>query len=285
MVDGQQNRRIGFIIQARMKSERLPGKILMPVPLINGKPLLLWILDDLKKSKHASETWVATSTNKENDVLEKFCETNGVFCYRGEEEDVLSRFWGIAKERQFDEIVRLTADNPLLDIAILDQCISYHIHRNNDYTMTDCLPLGMNFEIISSKALLSTQKADLKNSDKEHVTLYIKNSGLYKKEIFVPKSPSKLKKLRLTVDYPADLMVISTVLRMYDSERRISGIRLVTEALNKYPFIFEVNRSNVQKKQFKSEKQEVEYAIEILSNFELIKAAGILKEHEEEDSI
>lgn len=283
MADGQQNKRIGFVIQARMKSTRLPGKILMPVPLADGKPLLLWILDELKKSRHKPEIWVATSKNKENDVLAKFCEANDILCYRGEEEDVLSRFISITQDRQLDGIVRLTADNPLIDITILDECITYHVQRKNDYTSTDNLPLGMNFEVVSAKALLSMKEKNLGDGDREHVTLYIKNSDIYTKGKYSPKTPKDLESLRLTVDYPSDLLVVSTLLGLYDSEKGITGISLVIEAFNKYPFIFEVNMSNIQKKQFKHTEEEVGHAIEILTNIELVRAAMILKKYEEKN--
>lgn len=261
-----------------MKSARLPGKILMDIPLTYGKPLLLWILDELKKSIHASEIWVATSKNKENDVLEKFCEKNGVFCYRGMEEDVLSRFREVAQDRQFDVIVRLTADNPLLDIPILDECISYHIQSNSDYTVTENLPLGMNFEVVSAKALLSLQEKELKDDDKEHVTLFIKNSNDYKKAKYTPTIPNNLGKMRLTVDYASDLLVMSTLFSIHNSAKGLTGMKLVEEVFDKYPFIFEVNLNNVQKKQFKTEVEEVEYAIEVLTSFELNRTAESLKE-------
>jgi spore coat polysaccharide biosynthesis protein SpsF len=284
MADGQQNKRIGFVIQARMKSTRLPGKILIPIPLPNGKPLLLWILDELKKSRHKPEIWVATSKNKENDVLAKFCEANGILCFRGEEEDVLSRFLSITQDRQFDVVVRLTADNPLIDISILDECIAHHIQKKNDYTSTKNLPLGMNFEVISAKTLLSAKEANLEEADREHVTLYIKNNNTYKRGEYSPRTPIDLKNLRLTVDYPSDLLVVSTLLGLYDSEKGITGMSLVIEAFNKYPFIFEVNMSNIQKKQFKHTEEEVGHAIEILTNLELVRAARILKQYEEKNS-
>lgn len=267
-----------------MKSTRLPGKILIPIPLPNGKPLLLWILDELKKSRHKPEIWVATSKNKENDVLAKFCEANGILCFRGEEEDVLSRFLSITQDRQFDVVVRLTADNPLIDISILDECIAHHIQKKNDYTSTKNLPLGMNFEVISAKTLLSAKEANLEEADREHVTLYIKNNNTYKRGEYSPRTPIDLKNLRLTVDYPSDLLVVSTLLGLYDSEKGITGMSLVIEAFNKYPFIFEVNMSNIQKKQFKHTEEEVGHAIEILTNLELVRAARILKQYEEKNS-
>jgi len=268
-----------------MKSTRLPGKILLPLPLNGGKPLLLWILDELKKSRYIPEIWVATSKNKENDVLAKFCEAKSIHCFRGEEEDVLSRFLSITEDRQYDVVVRLTADNPLIDISILDKCIEHHIQKKNDYTSTKNLPLGMNFEVISAKTLLSTKEEGLEEAEREHVTLYIKNTDSYKRENYTPLVPKELKKLRLTVDYPSDLLVISTLLGLYNDEKGITGVSLVEEVFKKYPFIFEVNLSNVQKKQFKDKEQEIKHAIEVLKSLELFGAAGILEQYEEKNSL
>lgn len=268
-----------------MKSTRLPGKILQPIPLNDGKPLLLWILDELKKSKHKPEIWVATSKNKENDVLAKFCKVNDILCFRGEEEDVLSRFLSITEDRQFDVVVRLTADNPLIDISILDECIEHHIQKKNDYTSTKNLPLGMNLEVISAKTLLSMKEGSLEDAEREHVTLYIKNTDGYKRENYTPMVPKELKKLRLTVDYPSDLLVISTLLGLYNDEKGITGVSLVEKVFKKYPFIFEVNLSNVQKKQFNNKEKEIGHAVKVLRSLELFSAAGILEQYEEKNSL
>src|SRR6202042_2477938 len=106
---------------------------------------------------HPGEVIVATSTNIENDILFNYCRENAIKCYRGDEENVLSRFIQIVKQQQFDVVVRLTSDNPLTDISLLDKAILYHIKNDNDYTKSEDLPLGMNFEIISPKALLAIE--------------------------------------------------------------------------------------------------------------------------------
>lgn len=274
---GQLNKRVGFIIQARMKSTRLPEKILLPIPISLGKPLLSWILDELKDTKYIFDIIVATSVNKENDILVSYCESNGVGCFRGDEENVLSRYVSIVKQKKYDCIVRLTADNPIVDIAILDETIGYHFSEGNDYTKSEGLPVGMNFEVISPSCLLDVERHEVTEADKEHVTLFIKNSGMYKTGIYKPIVNSKLKELRLTIDYASDYTLLSAILSRYENENFLKGVRLVESTFNLYPWLFESNSINYQKKQYKMVSDEVEAATLFLELNDFINAASILR--------
>jgi len=276
---GHANKKIAFIIQARMKSTRLPGKILLPIPLGNGKPLLCWILDELKSSKLENEIIIATSKNIENNILETFCKQQNIQCYRGEEEDVLSRFLAIIKQNEYDVIVRLTADNPFVDLTILEETIAYHLKNEYDYTKTEGLPLGMNFEIVSGKILLGIEKYDLSAADKEHVTLFIRNNSQYKKGVFLPIVNKELKNLRLTVDYASDFTLASTILSLsnnFDSKR---GIKLIESVYAQYSWLFESNTMNVQKTQYFNISDEIKAAADLLENFDLKRAAAFLNKN------
>lgn len=277
MVDGLQNKKVAFIIQARMQSTRLPGKILLPMPFSKGKPLLSWIIDELKKSKFDSKIIVATSVNEENDVLRSFCDVNFIGCFRGDEENVLSRFTAIAKREDFDCIVRLTADNPILDIEILDKVISHHFENSNDYTATAGMPTGMNSEVISSKALLDIENHTISQADKEHVTLFIRNNTYYKTDVYDPEIKTELKDLRVTVDYSSDFALLSLILSQ-SAGSGLSGIRLVEYTFVKYPWLFDINKANIQKKQFKDLDEEVKEAAAFLEQFDFKNASQILKD-------
>ena len=275
---GLLNKKVAFIIQARMKSNRLPGKILLPIPLGNGKPLLLWIIDELKNSKFSKEIIVATSVNQENDVLVSFCGLNNIECFRGDEENVLSRFVAISKQKNYDCIVRLTADNPIVDITILDDTIANHFRDNNDYTKTEGLPVGMNFEIISSNALFDTENQEITESDKEHVTLFVKNNNNYKKGVFTPKVNNEFSKLRLTVDYASDYSLLSTILTQCSKQDNLKGIELIEYTYTIYPWLFETNSSNIQKKQHLDIDEEIKDACYFLDQFEFKHASDILRD-------
>ncbi|MEP2236946.1 MAG: hypothetical protein ABJI22_01220 [Maribacter sp.] len=280
MEDGQQNKKVVFIIQARMQSSRLPGKVLMPLPLWGAKPLLMWVIEELRKSKHCGEIVIATSKNKENDLLEEFCIKNEITCFRGEEDDVLSRFITILSDADYNTVVRLTADNPIIDVNTLDETINFHLLEENDYTGTDTLPTGMNFEVIKVQSLLKMPDQALTENDREHVTLFIRNDQKYKKGVFNPVLNKSLKNLRLTVDYASDLLVTSSVLH-YGERYGLRGLELVQAILTDAPYVFEANTSNIQKKQFKDAKNELGFAIQILQKYDLHRSVSVLEKHKE----
>lgn len=279
MEDGLQNKKIVFIIQARMGSTRLPGKILMPIPLESDKCLLNYILDSLKKSSFKNDIYIATSLNANNDVLDDFCKTNSIKCYRGSEDNVLSRFIAISSLHNFDHIVRLTGDNPFIDENLLDKSISHHIKSGADYTFTLGLPLGMNFEIIRAKALLELNNKDLNPVEREHVTMHFKNSGQYTLNTFNPISED-LSSLRLTVDYASDYLVAATILSIAEKRKVSPGLELIKYCFDKYPWIFEVNTSNIQKTTYKTIEEEIEIATPILEKYDFKKIISLLNAYE-----
>jgi len=280
MVDGQQNNiNVGFIIQARIKSTRLPGKILLPLPFNAGKPVIKWIVDEVSLSNYKKSVIVATSKNSENDILFDYCRSNSINCYRGSEENVLSRFIEIVKEYKFDVIVRLTSDNPLIDISLLDKAIAYHIENVNDYTLTEGLPLGMNYEIISPEALLILESFNTSDYDREHVTPFIRNNDRFKKSVFKPNINDHLKSIRVTVDYPSDYLLLSAILSVGIGQN-LKGVDLVEKVLLDFPWIFEVNKTNIQKKQYSTLNDELKAASAVLESFDFKQAAHILNSYE-----
>jgi spore coat polysaccharide biosynthesis protein SpsF len=276
---GQSNR-IAFVIQARMHSSRLPGKILLPLPLYGKKPVIGWIVDQLKTSRYMNHLWVVTSQKAENDVLEGFCRANEIACHRGKEEDVLSRFIQVCRVEKYDHVVRLTADNPVVDTMILDQALDFHVQAGNDYTFTSRLPLGMNFEIVGAKALIGLDRQDLSYQDREHVTKFIRNGSQYIKSEFVPDLEVEIQDFRLTIDYPSDYLLASTLFSLKLEKpkyRNLDGIQWI-EAVNRdYPFVFKANRENIQKKQWANNEEERQYAVKLLESLELFYSADRLK--------
>ncbi|HKB44767.1 MAG TPA: glycosyltransferase family protein [Chitinophagaceae bacterium] len=279
MVGGQSSKpRIGAVIQARMKSERLPGKILMPLPFSSGKPLLGWTVECIKKSKLIDKIIIASSTDKTNDPLEAFCEGNAIELFRGSEDDVLSRFIEVTKQNGFDVVVRLTGDNPIVDAELLDFTIQHHLSNHNEYTRTKGLPLGMNFEIVSAKAFDRIENTKLKPEDREHVTTYIRNHADFKKEEFHFFKEEELDNIRLTVDYPSDFAAISLLLSLLKSGE-LPGLDSVREAKQNFSWILKVNEMNWQKRQFSNLTEELEAAVLLLQEKDLSNAAHLLMRH------
>lgn len=271
------NIRIAFIIQARMQSTRLPGKILMPMPIGTQFTLLGQIINSLKLSKANASIFIATSLNNENDILENVAKVNEVTCYRGSENDVLSRFISILEINTFDVVVRLTADNPIIDIEILDKTIEFHCISNKDYTNTVGLPLGMNFEVIKADALLSLKNKILSQEDREHVTLYLKNSKEYSCQTSFIDLNEDCKNARVTIDYPSDYLVVSSLFSLHLETKIPLGIEIIKYTNIKYPFLLKSNQSNVQKANYKTLDAEIEKAIPVLEELEFKRIVSLLQ--------
>jgi spore coat polysaccharide biosynthesis protein SpsF len=276
MVDGPLDKlRIGAIIKARMKSSRLPGKIVLPLPYPNGKPLLGWIVESVQQSRYVGQVVLATSMESENDCLEKFAADRNVPLYRGSEDDVLSRFIAVTMEHNFDIVIRLTGDNPIIDVKILDAAIEYHVSSKNDYTKTSGLPIGMNFELISGRALVQLQDYNLTLDDKEHVTLFMRRTDFFRKSELQLCKDENLSDLRLTVDYPSDFAALSIMIGL--TKNNFPNLAFIKELRLSHGWVFNINADNTQRQQFSTEHDEVHHAISYLERIGMNNAALILK--------
>ncbi len=239
---------VGAIIQARMKSTRLPGKVLMALPFGTSSTILDWITREVKRSQVIRSAVIATSTDPSNDPIEDYARYNNMPFVRASEDDVLSRFVTAIEQHGFTHIVRLTGDNPLIDISIIDQVIERHINNCSDYTCTTGLPIGMNVEVIRSSALLdSFGRNDISDADREHVTLYVKRSGHYKTDMVQMDFTLSRDDVRLTVDYPGDFAALNLILQS-SGESKHRGMELVQYIDRHYPWIWEINCGQIQKK-------------------------------------
>lgn len=271
-MDKQINKRIGLVIQARMKSKRLPGKVLLSLPFTDGIPLLGYIISTLKNVE--GRIVVATSVNKENDAIYDFCIDNDMECYRGDEDNVLSRFVEIQKIHNFDYIVRLTADNPFVDSKVIESVIQFHIEKGYDYTSSSGLPLGMNIEVFNGKALIHSMEYIQKQQDNEHVTLILKREGIFNKGVFLVNED--IENLRMTVDTVQDYL-LANIIAQIQKKTKYTGIALVKHINKCFPWIFEGNKEVIQKNSCIRITDEVEMAVSILEKLEFEKSAALLK--------
>ena len=167
---------IGIVIQARMNSSRLPGKILRP---FCGKPMLIFQVELLKQFNLDMDIVVLTSDNPLDDEVEKLCREQNILCYRGSEENVFERFKLAAKHFRFDHMVRLTGDNPLTHNSILRRCVQEHLKILPDLTSTRKIlddrtverfvPKGFSVDVINCKSLVAIESSLLDDFQKEHV--------------------------------------------------------------------------------------------------------------------
>lgn len=242
---GLPNKNIVAIIQARFGSTRLPGKILLPLPFNYGKPIIQHVAHALRRSKTISKIIIATSIGLDNNVIKEFADSENLDCFRGDENDVLSRFISVAIDSSADVIVRITGDNPFIDVNFLDSVILSHIENQNDYTKSKGMPLGMNVEVINSECLIGLKDEELEDADREHVTRFIHQNDKYKCGEFVKKGRD-LSYMRCTIDYASDYAMFNLLFQV------INMSNLTSETLEKielsYPWILQVNSFNLQQK-------------------------------------
>tara|TARA_E500000331_G_scaffold249814_1_gene240265 strand:+ start:169 stop:912 length:744 start_codon:yes stop_codon:yes gene_type:complete len=195
-----------------MGSTRLPGKVLKKVDEKN--PSLFYTINQLRESKYLQKIIVATTTNPEDNEIVEFCEKMDVDVFRGESDDVLSRYYECAKFFSLSSILRVTGDCPLIDPKIVDQGISKFLEKKYDYvtnTFPRSFPDGNETEIFSFDTLKICYKNAVLPSEREHVTPYIRNN----KEQFKINNFSyfeDISNLRWTLDYDVDLKLIKKII-------------------------------------------------------------------------
>lgn len=195
--------KIGIILQARMGSSRLPGKILKKI----GKMSLLeHIFFRLKFLKHNVTIVLATSNLPQDDIVEIFCQENNINCFRGSENNVLERYYLCAKDYRFDHIVRMTGDNPFPDIEEIDKLIDLHLEVGSDYANSfKVLPVGVGAEIFTFDALEKSYFEGKEPHHIEHVNEYmLEHPEIFKTLILEVVQNKKRPDIRLTVDTEED---------------------------------------------------------------------------------
>lgn len=192
------------VLQARMSSTRLPGKVLEP---ILGRPLILRAIDRISRASSLDGLVLATSVDPSDDRLAETAESDGVTVRRGSLDDVLGRYLQVVDELQPEIVVRLTGDNALTDPAVIDLVVTEHCRSGADYTSNTVhrtFPRGLDVEVASAAALREVGRIATDSAEREHVTM-----GIYRRpELFdvrqVLQHPDR-SQLRWTVDLPADL--------------------------------------------------------------------------------
>ena len=201
------------IVQARMGSTRLPKKVMK---LINGVPMIELLLARLSRSKKIDKIVLATSEDPLNQTLIDHVSGLGFVCEQGSENDVLERYVDVAEKHAADIIVRITGDCPLVDPQLVDECISRFHQENVDYltnTLILSYPDGLDIEVVRFSALRKALQESSKPFDREHVTPYVRESGLF--TTFSYEHDEDLSELRWTVDNFEDFEVISNVFQHF----------------------------------------------------------------------
>ena len=208
-----------------MGSTRLPGKVLMEV---NGRPLLAYQLDRISKSKKLNRVVIATSTLEKDDAIENFCKDYGVDCYRGSENDVMSRYYECCKQYNPDTVVRMTADCPLIDPEIIDKVVQKFKDDNVDYCANTVppekskFPDGSDIEVFSMKALEMANTEVQDEHRREHVTFQFWQDLNYTSSQYI--QDKDWSNYRITVDYPEDFEVVRCILNVLNKKRTFGNL-------------------------------------------------------------
>lgn len=232
--------RVAAILQARMSSKRLPGKVMKP---ILGKPMLAQQLERLRRCRTLDDLVVATSNRSDDDLLAEMCVAEGALCFRGNLDDVLDRFHRCAAERCADHIVRLTGDCPLADPEVVDDLVRFYLENDFDYA-SNCrpptLPDGLDAEIFSFAALEAAWREAVDPFEREHVVPFI----IRRPERFRMGNlawPQDLSGLRWTVDEPEDLAFVTRVYGALYPAKPAFSYRDVLALLAKHPDLADMN--------------------------------------------
>lgn len=240
------------IIEARMNSSRLPGKILYKSC---GKPLLEHLINRVKKVKKISKIILATTTNSSDDVLVKFAQKNKILCFRGSEQNVKKRVLGAAIKYKVKNIVGITSDCPIIDVNLIYQVINTFEIHNVDF-VSNCdfrsYPDGMDVAVYKSQALKKSYNLTNSKYYREHVTLFIKhNKKIFSQINIVAPENINYPKLGLTLDEYKDYILINQIIKFfYKKKNKFFSCEDILKYINSNKQLKKIN-SGIKRKKIK----------------------------------
>lgn len=236
---------IGAVIQARVSSTRLPGKVLKP---IMNMPMLERQIQRLKKAKSLDRFCLATSDQAEDAPLADVAKRQGIEFYRGSLNDVLDRFYQAARLLKCESIVRITGDCPLIDASVVDQVIEFFKAGHFDYasnTLKPSFPDGLDVEVMSFAALEKNWKEAILTSEREHVTPYLyKHPELFKLGSYEGKE--NLSQLRWTVDDEGDFHFVEKVYEMLGYNQEYFAMNDILNLIQEHPELLDLNKGHAR---------------------------------------
>lgn len=231
------------IIQARMDSSRLPGKVLME---IEGKPMLEFMHRRVKKSKLIDKIIIATTIKKNDNPIVDLCKKKNFLYYRGSENDVLDRYYKSALAYNPKTIIRLTADCPLCDPNLIDKTIELFNNKKVDYASNTVppdikkYPDGSDVEVFSFKSLKLAWNKSVDKKEREHVTFYFwKSKNIFSTAMLDNKN--NWGKYRITVDYKEDLIALKEIIKKLKIKNKSGSIAEVVQIIKENPEIYNLN--------------------------------------------
>jgi spore coat polysaccharide biosynthesis protein SpsF (cytidylyltransferase family) len=230
-----------IMIQARMESSRLANKAMI---LIDGRPVIGYLLKRVQRVRIVDAVVVVTSYHRRNDPLADYVKRSGFAVFRGEEEDVLDRYYQAARTYGAETIVRIMGDCPLIDPQVIERVMKEHMVGDYDYVsnvMDPTFPDGMEVEVFNFAALEKSWEEARSPSQREHVTLYMRNQSEFKKAnvTHVPDLSAE----RWVLDTPQDLQVIEGILTGLYRYRPDFTMQDILAFKAENPGLFEINKA------------------------------------------
>ena len=237
--------RVVAIIQARMGSTRLPGKVLMDIA---GETMLARVVNRVRRATRIDETVVATTVSQKDEPIVAECQKLNVTYFRGSEEDVLDRYYQAAHTHNAEVVVRITSDCPLIDPEVVDQVVEEFATEEADYAcngLAQTYPRGLDVEVMTLHALERAWREADKPYQRVHVTPYIYEiPGRFC--VHSVESGENHSDHRWTVDTPEDLAFVKEIYRLFEGVDSFSW-RDVLEVLKREPELMGINHHVRQK--------------------------------------
>lgn len=242
------------IIQARMGSTRLPGKVLLD---LEGKTVLEHVIDRVKASRFIDDIIIATTISKEDLKIVKLCAGLGISVYCGSENDVLERYYETARLFGADQVVRITSDCPMIDPSVIDAVIDLHLREKADYssnTLKETYPDGQDVEIFTLGSLKNAWKNAKLASEREHVTPYIRKNPEYK--LVNIEYGKDMSNKRWTLDNSEDYEFIKIIFEYLYGKNPLFGMEEILKLIDEKPEIERINENIVRNEGYKKSLRE-----------------------------
>lgn len=243
--------RVVAVVQARMASTRLPGKVLAD---LGGKPILAWVVDRAARAKRINQVVVATTISPDDDAVVDFCRARGYAFFRGSMHDVLDRYYQASREFNAAVVVRLTADCPLIDPSMLDETIDTFLGVDppldfaaNRLPGDRTVPIGLDIEVCTAAALAIAWREAQQPHQREHVMPFFYEQPERFRVRHIRHDPD-LGDLRWTVDTPEDLELLRQVVAHFDDDR--FSWQDVLALFQEQPELAEINAGVQHKSQY-----------------------------------
>ncbi len=240
------NLKIVTVIQTRMGSSRLPGKVMLP---ILDRPLFVRQVERVRSAALAGVIVVAATVDPADDIIEDICKQEGILCYRGHAADLLDRHYQVALQHAADVVIKIPSDCPLIDPAIIDTVISYYLENKEQYDYVSNLhpasyPDGNDVEVMEFAALEHAWKHADKQLEREHTTPYIwEHPDKFRiGNVVMAQHPDYSMDFRFTIDYHEDYQFIKAVYEALYENNPLFSVTDILALLAEREDIYAINR-------------------------------------------